>query len=116
MVITRCPSIFYLRWKKGAGKEIDLLVRTNHEEMNLYFVPTGVCSLWKLVLGRTKFHSPPSDIHAEEFSLSKTKRRRRNADVYLNTEYKNGFSVRHYPDRQMKFDTRRRGPASDVHA
>lgn len=28
--------------KKGAGAEVDLLIGTNAEEMNLYFVPTGV--------------------------------------------------------------------------
>jgi para-nitrobenzyl esterase len=28
--------------REGAGKEIDLLVGTNAEEMNLYFVPTGL--------------------------------------------------------------------------
>ena len=30
--------------KKGAGKDVDLLIGTNAEEMNLYFVPTGVRS------------------------------------------------------------------------
>ena len=28
--------------KQGAGREIDILIGTNAEEMNLYFVPTGV--------------------------------------------------------------------------
>jgi para-nitrobenzyl esterase len=27
---------------KGAGREVDLLIGTNREEMNLYFIPTGV--------------------------------------------------------------------------
>jgi para-nitrobenzyl esterase len=34
--------------EKGAGAEVDLLIGTNAEEMNLYFVPTGV----KAKLGR----------------------------------------------------------------
>ena len=42
---------------KGAGAEIDLLIGTNREEMNIYFVPTGVRAkigrmLARVLLGR----------------------------------------------------------------
>lgn len=45
--------------RKGVGRDIDVLIGTNREEMNLYFVPTGVrakLSGWlaRLVLGRVE--------------------------------------------------------------
>ena len=42
MATTCCPTSRSTRCKKGAGAEIDLLIGTNAEEMNLYLVPTGV--------------------------------------------------------------------------
>ena len=45
--------------KKGVGADIEVLIGTNHEEMNLYFVPTGVREklsglLARFALGRTQ--------------------------------------------------------------
>ena len=50
---------------KGAGAEVDLLIGTNAEEMNLYFVPTGVrpkLSGWlaKLILKRVEPKAGPA--------------------------------------------------------
>jgi len=36
------PDPSHLALAKGAGAEVDVLIGTNAEEMNLYFVPTGV--------------------------------------------------------------------------
>lgn len=52
----------------GAGADIDLLIGTNAEEMNLYFVPTGVRArlgrlLARFVLGRS--HPRPGQVLAD---------------------------------------------------
>jgi para-nitrobenzyl esterase len=51
--------------KKGAGKDIDLLIGTNAEEMNLYFVPTNVRAripgfLAKWLIGKS--HPRPREV------------------------------------------------------
>ena len=38
--------------RRGAGKDVDLLIGSNAEEMNLYFVPTGVRAKMKGLLAR----------------------------------------------------------------
>ena len=42
MATTSCPKSRSTPCAKGAGAEIELLIGTNAEEMNLYLVPTGV--------------------------------------------------------------------------
>lgn len=48
--------------RKGAGREVDVLIGTNREEMNLYFVPTGVRRkipgfLARWLLGKSQPHA-----------------------------------------------------------
>ncbi|MCW3797619.1 carboxylesterase family protein [Sphingomonas sp. BN140010] len=56
------PELPLRALEKGAGKDVDLLIGTNAEEMNLYFVPTGIRRripglLASWLLGRSNPHA-----------------------------------------------------------
>jgi para-nitrobenzyl esterase len=57
--------------EKGAGAEIDLLIGTNAEEMNLYFVPTGIAGKLRGFVGRFLARKVVGKAHPKPAALLK---------------------------------------------